>query len=266
MPPPLPAKRHTSSTAPPENRDRSIVGRGVSGYGVQPLVGRRIILLALTSVNLASFGTLSWATTRGAPRSHVDSIVVHAVSGPACVGGHVVYSGAPGDAGRWKRFFDGHPFLGIHYVVDREGKALASTPESREANHARDAKDGTIGIELVHQGDGIEPFGDAQFNGLVKLIEGIRRRYNIPVENIVGHGDIDGRTFLCGGRTVKGRSDPGANFPWERLRSALRGPERNPSAMIASAAALPLPQLVSGPTLATRPLTTIEQLLQRIYK
>jgi N-acetylmuramoyl-L-alanine amidase len=238
------------------------------------LVLRCIALLALASMSLPAFTSPAAATTRGAPRSNIHTIVVHAVSGPACVGGKVVYSGAPGDADRWKRFFDGHPFLGIHYVVDRDGKALASTPESREANHARDAKDGTIGIELVHTGDGVEPFGDAQFSGLLKLIDGIRRRHNIPITNIVGHGDIDDRTFVCGGRTVKGRSDPGANFPWQRLRTALADPKGRPEpaappappAMIASASALPMPQLVSGPTLATRPLTSIEQLLQRIYK
>jgi N-acetylmuramoyl-L-alanine amidase len=226
-----------------------------------------MILLAYASLSFPAY-----ATTRGAPRSHIHTIVVHAVSGPACVGGQVVYSGAPGDAERWKRFFDVHPFLGIHYVVDRAGKALASTPESREANHARDAKDGTIGIELVHQGDGLEPFGDAQFKGLLTLIENIRRRHSIPLANIVGHGDIDGRTFMCGGRTVKGRSDPGANFPWGRLRSALADPKgrqpgsMTPPAMIATATLLPLPQLIREPTLAIRPLTTIEQLLQRVYK
>jgi N-acetylmuramoyl-L-alanine amidase len=236
------------------------------------LVLRCFILLALASLSLPAFGTPSWATTRGAPRASVHTIVVHAVSGPACIGGKVVYSGAPGDAERWKRFFDGHPFLGIHYVVDRDGKALPSTPESREANHARDAKEGTIGIELVHQGDGVELFGDAQFNALARLIEGIRRRHNVPLENIVGHGDIDGRTFLCGGRTIKGRSDPGANFPWERLRAALGGPRKpepapvSPPIAMASVNAMPLPQLVRGPMLAIRPPTTIEQLLQRVYK
>jgi N-acetylmuramoyl-L-alanine amidase len=230
------------------------------------LVLRGIILLALASLSLPAVTPQTWATTRGAPRTSVHSIVIHAVSGPACVSGRVVYSGAPGDAARWKRFFDGHPFLGIHYVVDRDGKALASTPESREANHARDAKEGTIGIELVHQGDGVEPFGDAQFNALVRLIEGIRRRHTVPIENIVGHGDIDGRTFLCCGRTIKGRSDPGANFPWERLRTALRGPQSHPPAMIASATALPQPQLISGPTLANRPITTMNQLLQRVLR
>jgi N-acetylmuramoyl-L-alanine amidase len=232
------------------------------------LVLRCLILLALASLSLPAFGTLTWATTRGAPRTSVHSIIIHAVSGPACAGGRVVYSGAPGDADRWKRFFDGHPFLGIHYVVDRDGKALASTPESREANHARDAKAGTIGIELVHQGDGIEPFSDAQFNALVRLIDDIRRRHNVPIENIVGHGDIDSRTFLCGGGTIKGRSDPGTNFPWNRLRTALGGAGKptpaplSPPAMIASTA----PQLVRSPMLATRPPTTIEHLLQRVYE
>jgi N-acetylmuramoyl-L-alanine amidase len=232
------------------------------------LVVRRIILLCFACLSFPAH-----ATTRGAPQDAVHSVIIHAVSGPACQGGTVVYSGAPGDAARWKGFFDRHPFLGIHYVVDRDGRALASTPETRQANHARDAKGGTIGIELVHQGDGVEPFSDVQFSALVKLVDGIRRRHNVAIENIKGHGDIDSRTFNCGGRAIKGRSDPGANFPWERLREALRGGPvlprpAEPQMLVARTEALPvaMPELVRGPTLATRPPTTIEQLLQRIYK
>ena len=33
-----------------------------------------------------------------------------------------------GDAARWKRFFERHPFLSIHYVIDREGRIAASVP------------------------------------------------------------------------------------------------------------------------------------------
>jgi hypothetical protein len=231
-----------------------------------------IILLASQGVGAGVLGsTPASATISGPSRAQVHSIIVHAISGPSCVGGRVVYSGAPGDAARWKRFFDGHPFLGIHYVVDRSGQALASTPENRDANHARDNNAGTIGIELVHQGDGEEPFGDAQFNALVQLIDGIRRRHGVRIENIKGHGDVDRRVFTCGGRALKGRSDPGANFPWERLRDALRGPTGNSPPLLASARTVPdigppVPLLLRGPALAIRPPTTIEQLLQRISR
>jgi hypothetical protein len=158
----------------------------------------------------------------GPSRADVHTIIIHAVSAPACVAGRVVYSGAPGDAMRWKRFFDAHPVLGIHYIVDRSGIVAISTPENQAANHARGHNDGSIGIELVHRSDGLEPFGDDQIEALIELIRSIRRRHTIPVENIKSHAEIDDRTFFCGGKAFKGRMDPGENFPWSRLRAALR--------------------------------------------
>jgi N-acetylmuramoyl-L-alanine amidase len=173
------------------------------------------------------------ATTYGARREIVDSIIVHAISGPSCAGGELAFSGAPGNAERWKAFFDRHPFLGIHYVVDREGVVLASTPEDRIANHALDNNDSSIGIELVHNGDGEEPFEARQIEALIGLLRSIRSRHDVPIANIKGHGEVDERTFRCGGRLYKTKMDPGANFPWAHVRAAVRGK----------------PNLVSGPAL-----------------
>lgn len=161
------------------------------------------------------------AHTSGQPRTKVHTIIVHAVSGPRCEDNRVVYSGAPGDAERWKGFFDKHPFLSVHYIVDRAGKVLASTPENRQANHALRNNEGTIGIELVHNGDGIEPFSDKQIDALIKLMRSIRSRHPIAVENVRGHAEVDTRTFVCGRLVIKSRQDPGANFPWTMLRHAL---------------------------------------------
>jgi N-acetylmuramoyl-L-alanine amidase len=168
------------------------------------------------------------ATTSGPFRSDVHAIIIHTIGGPRCVEGRVVYSGAPGGAVRWKQFFDQDPALGVHYVIDRAGTVVASTPENRMANHALGNNVGTIGIELVHNGDGLEPFNDAQIDALIKLIQSIRTRYDIPIENIKSHAEVDRRTFQCGGRTVKARMDPGENFPWVKLRAALR--RTNPAA------------------------------------
>lgn len=185
------------------------------------------------------------ATTAGAPRSHTDSIIVHAISGPLqdCPRGRLEFSGAPGDAKRWKAFFDRHPFLGIHYVIDRDGRVEASTQEGRRANHALGASDTAIGIELVHNGDGVEPFGPLQRDALIVLIKQIRTRFAVPVENIKGHADVDTRTFTCGGRVYKGRMDPGENFPWEAVRTALRGD----------------PKLIAAPRLVSRGPTTVRR-------
>ena len=190
----------------------------------------------MASVLLLAAPGVAGATTSGARRDTIDTIIVHAISGPSCANGELKFSGAPGGAERWKAFFDRHPFLGIHYVVDREGVALASTPEERIANHALDNNDSTIGIELVHDGDGEEPFGPKQIDTLIRFLRSIRSRHAVPVENIKGHSDVDERKFACGGKVYKTKMDPGANFPWEHVRAALHGE----------------PRLVSGPTLVTR--------------
>lgn len=198
---------------------------------------KHIAVLAVMAALLSGVAGAAQAVSSGARRTQVDSIIVHAISGPDCRRGQLVFSGAPGDAQRWKRFFDGHPFLGIHYVVDRDGVALASTPEDRVANHALANNDTTIGIELVHDGDGKEPFGARQIEALITLIKDIRTRHKVPLENIKGHSDVDVRTFMCGGESYKKKMDPGANFPWAQVRAALSGP----------------PQLTRPPQPAVRP-------------
>lgn len=176
----------------------------------------------VASVVLLAVIQSAGATTSGAMRDVIDTIIIHAISGPACSNGQLIFSGAPGDAERWKRFFDTHPFLGIHYIIDREGVTLASTPEERTANHTLEDNDTSIGIELVHNGDGIEPFGSKQIDALIQLIGSIRSRHHVPVENIIGHSDVDEREFSCGGKSYKTKMDPGANFPWERVRASLQ--------------------------------------------
>ena len=156
--------------------------------------------------------------THGPKRTTIHAVIVHTISGPTCKAGKVVYTGADGDASYWKSYFDRHPFIGIHYIIDRSGTVLASVPEDETANHALGHNDDTIGIELVHEGDGVEPFGDKQVQALITLLKDIRARYNISIEDIKGHTDIDSRSFTCGDALVKSRPDPGANFPWSTVR------------------------------------------------
>ncbi|MEZ5908078.1 MAG: N-acetylmuramoyl-L-alanine amidase [Hyphomicrobiaceae bacterium] len=185
----------------------------------------RACLIALAAASLTAWTSTADAVSRGPRRATVDTVIVHTISGPdhTCRKGRVEFSGAPGDAARWKRFFERHPFLSIHYVIDREGRIAASVPELQIANHALDNNDTSVGIELVHQGDGVEPFPKAQIDALIRLVRDIRKRHTIPLENVKGHSDVDTRTFRCGGRIEKRKQDPGANFPWPQVRAALAG-------------------------------------------
>src|SRR5262245_9386444 len=101
-------------------------------------------------------------------------------------------------------------------------RVLASTPEDRVANHALDNNATSIGIELVHEGDRIEPFGKRQIDALIGLLKSIRSRHQVPIDNIKGHSEVDARTFACGHRLYRTKMDPGANFPWARVRAAVR--------------------------------------------
>src|ERR1700719_996966 len=63
------------------------------------VLGRRArfsYVAAAFCVQLACYSE-TCAATSGPRRTEVHAIIIHTISGPRCVDGHVVYSGAPGD-------------------------------------------------------------------------------------------------------------------------------------------------------------------------
>ena len=112
-----------------------------------------------------------------------------------------------------------------HYVIGRNGTAAQVMPPTDIAYHTVGINDVSIGIELVHRGDGIEPFEEPQIVELIELIREIRRQFpKILLSNIVAHSDIDQRTCSCGGKPYNRRQDPGANFPMQHVIDAVRVP------------------------------------------
>jgi N-acetylmuramoyl-L-alanine amidase len=99
-----------------------------------------------------------------------------------------------------------------HYVIGRDGKVVHMVNDYLRANHAGVAKWGnetdlnscSLGIELDNNGD--EPYSDAQINSLVSLLTTLKKKYNIPVANFIGHSDI----------APKRKTDPN-KFPWKKL-------------------------------------------------
>jgi N-acetyl-anhydromuramyl-L-alanine amidase AmpD len=51
-----------------------------------------------------------------------------------------------------------------------------------------------------------------QFEELVKLVNKLRKTYNIPMRNIRGHGDFGGERTVC----------PGKKFPMRKLKKRLQ--------------------------------------------
>ena len=68
-----------------------------------------------------------------------------------------------------------------------------------------DINSSSIGIEIDN--NGTENFTDAQINVLLGLLDSLKKTYNIPTANFIGHSDI------APGRKV----DPNVTFPWKRL-------------------------------------------------
>ncbi|MBE0412502.1 MAG: N-acetylmuramoyl-L-alanine amidase [Yoonia sp.] len=106
--------------------------------------------------------------------------------------------------------------VSAHYLIAADGAVMALVPEALRAWHAgagrwgrvSDVNSRSIGIELCN--DGFSPFAAAQMDALTDLLRGIRARWGIRPERVIGHSD------MAPGRKI----DPGARFDWRRLAHA----------------------------------------------
>lgn len=184
------------------------------------VVRRAILFLVVGAIVQVSTAE---ARTTGRARSgeEVDTIVIHSVGGPACIGGKITFreiQEQEDDAAHWKKIIQAAPEADAHFVVGRGGTVEEVIPVLEVANHTVGLNRNSIGIELVNRGDGKDPYPDRQINALVELIRKLRARFNnIAIERIVRHSDADRRTCTCSGETYFRRQDPGANFPFESV-------------------------------------------------
>lgn len=100
-----------------------------------------------------------------------------------------------------------------HYIIGKDGKVVQMLNDYLRAWHAgasswgkiTDVNSCSIGIELDNNGK--EPFAEEQIISLMSLLNKLKRQYNIPKENILGHSDI----------APTRKVDPSAFFPWKTL-------------------------------------------------
>ena len=131
------------------------------------------------------------------------------------------------DAAHRRKKWDG---LAYHFVINN-GKGnpdgyLEISPRWREQKHGAhagglpggsdpDVRNGFnefgIGICLVGNFQRSQPT-EKQLRTLAALIQALRAEFNIPAENVLGHG------------SVKGTACPGAAFPWKRLFALMELP------------------------------------------
>ena len=107
--------------------------------------------------------------------------------------------------------------VSCHYFIKKNGKVLNLVPDLYEAWHAGKSKWGkfkslnrySIGIEIHNPGHqhGYKKFTSKQIFSLMKLLNYLKKKYNIRKENILGHSDI----------SPNRKKDPGEKFPWAKL-------------------------------------------------
>jgi len=112
-----------------------------------------------------------------------------------------------------KTFVRAKTQVSAHYVIARNGTVYHMLNDYLRAWHAgvsrwgniTDMNSCSIGIELDNNGN--EPYPKEQINSLLFLLARLKKLYNIPITNFLGHQDI------APGR----KPDPGPYFPWRLL-------------------------------------------------
>lgn len=116
-----------------------------------------------------------------------------------------------------KTFTITKPQVSAHYVISDDGRVVQMVNDYLRAWHGgnalwgrnTDINSASIGIELDN--NGFEPFSDKQITSLLALLTKLKKDYNIPIQNIIGHSDI----------APSRKTDPSKLFPWKLL--ALNG-------------------------------------------
>ena len=100
-----------------------------------------------------------------------------------------------------------------HYVICEDGTIYHMLNDLLRGHHAgvsrwgnsTDINSSSIGIELDN--NGYEYFSEPQIKTLTELLGRLKRAFNIPSANFIGHGDI----------APTRKNDPNWRFPWKDL-------------------------------------------------
>ena len=199
--------------------------RGWRSLSLNKLRTKFRIAATLLVTTLALATSDAQARKTGAIRTQrVDMIVIHSTGGPTCdaATGKPIWVGA-GTLDDNLRHIEAHPVLGIHYMIDRDGTLRTSVPEGQVAHHVYSFSQRSIAIELINDGDGRDPFPEAQITSLVKLLRDIRQRHAIPRAGIKRHSDLDTAPLPCD-KTQRRKVDPGGAFAFESVLDRVFAP------------------------------------------
>ena len=107
--------------------------------------------------------------------------------------------------------------VSCHYLISKNGHIYRLVSEKNVAWHAGMSRWGefvnlnicSIGIEIQNKGHGknYEMYDLKQIKAVRNLCQKLRKKYKIPLKNILGHSDI----------APLRKKDPGEKFPWKSI-------------------------------------------------
>jgi N-acetylmuramoyl-L-alanine amidase len=103
--------------------------------------------------------------------------------------------------------------VSAHYVICKDGTLHHMLNDYLRAWHGgiskwgnlTDLNSASIGIELDN--NGFLPFSEPQMTSLLVLLDTLKKKYDIPTANFIGHADI----------APTRKNDPNVYFPWKQL-------------------------------------------------
>ena len=127
------------------------------------------------------------------------------------------YTAIKSDYTAIQHLIDKNNKVSSHFLINKKGKIFSLVDLKKRAWHAgqsfwkgdRDINSNSIGIELDNTGHYInfERYTKKQIDSLIKLLNFLKKKYDIDNLNFLGHSDIS--PFR--------KSDPGEKFPWREL-------------------------------------------------
>lgn len=142
----------------------------------------------------------------------IDMIVIHDTETPGVRDARTI----------WRHFASERSRVSAHYIIGKDGEIVQCVPDELRAWHTGESyyrgedhlNDRSLGIELVNGQTGSDPFTNAQYRSLIRLVSYLVNAYDIPMDRIVGHKEI----------TLKPeyKKDPAANFSWSRFLGGVR--------------------------------------------
>jgi N-acetyl-anhydromuramyl-L-alanine amidase AmpD len=175
------------------------------------LIGLTLLALVFSTSNAEA------RRTGSARKQAIDMVVIHSTGGPTCDAktGKAIWVGA-GTLDENLKQIEANRNLGIHYMIDRDGTVRASVPEEQMVHHVFHYSQRSIAVELINNGDGIDPFPEAQLTALVNLLRDIKQRRGIARDGIKRHSDLDHARLSCD-NAHRRKVDPGDAFPYAAI-------------------------------------------------